>query len=330
MTMRRDGPRHAVIGTCTLSLRNIQDADVLLANGLEMIDEMAREAERQGWRPDIMVLPEHFAVPAGSNPFETGEDLDGRTITAVAARARAHDAYVVVPMYVRDGDAVHNSAVLLDRTGEPVGVYHKAFPVVLPDGSIERGITPGREFPIFETDFGRVGLQICWDVVFDDGWRALAAQEAELVLFPSAAPTVPLMLSHAYRYEYYVASSVMRPPSIIVDPQGCIIARSSQDREVAVARVDLDYRVVPSTFLWSRGDALKEKYGDIIDWGWHDAEGSCLMTSSDPEMPIGRFLETEGIMTLSDWVDYNRRRIGEARGGPPVMPPEAENQGDTL
>ena len=325
MTMRKAGPRPTVIGTCTLPIRDIRDADLLLANGLEMIDEMAREAERQGWSPDILALPEHFAVPSGSDPFATGEDLGGRTVTAVSERARAHGAYVAVPMYVREGDAVYNSAVLLDRTGEPVGVYHKVFPVVLPDDSVESGITPGREFPIFETDFGRVGLQICWDVVFDDGWRALAAQEAELVIFPSAAPTVPLMVSHAYRYACYIASSVMRPPSVIVDPQGRIIAQSSQNREVAVARVDLDYRVVPSTFLWSRGTALQKKYGDAIDWGWHDAEGSCLMTSSDPEMPIGRFLEAEDIMTLPAWIDYNRRRIAEERHGPPTMPPGAED-----
>jgi len=133
------------------------------------------------------------------------------------------------------------------------------------------------------------------------------------------------MISHAYRYQYYVASSVMRPPSVIVNPQGRVIAQSDGDREVVVARVDLDNRVVPSTFLWSRGDALKEKYGDTIDWNWHDAEGSCLMTSSDPDMPIGRFLETEDIMTLQAWVAYNRTRIEAERGGPGRVPPGPES-----
>ena len=116
----------------------------------------------------------------------------------------------------------------------------------------------------------------------------------------------------------------MRPPSVIVNPQGRVISPSSADRQVTVARVDLDYRVVPSTFLWSRGDALKAKYGDAIDWNWHDAEGLCLMTSRDPGMPIGRFLETEDIMTLKAWVAHNRSRIREERGGPPVMPPGAD------
>lgn len=314
MSLRKPGPRHTTIGTCTLSLRDIDDADELLANGLAMIDAMAREADRQGLRLDIVALPETFALPSGSLPETAGEALDGHTVTTIAAKAREFGTYAVVPMYLRQGDAVHNSAVLLNRSGEPVGFYHKAFPVVLPDDSIEHGITPGDECPVFETDFGRVGLQICWDAVFDDGWTALADQEAELVIMPSAAPTIPLVISHAYRHQYYLASSVMRPPSVIANPQGRIIAQSAANKEVAIARVDLDYRVVPSTFLWSRGDALKKKYGDIIDWNWHDAEGSCLMTSSDPEMPIGRFLEIEGIMTLSQWVAYNRQRIEQERG----------------
>ena len=320
MTMRKPGPRPAVIGTCTLDIRGIPDADVLLANGLAAIDAMAREAEKQGWGLDIVVLPEHFAVPNGSDPVTAAEDLDGPTVSALAERARVHGTYVVVPMFMREGGTVHNSAVLLDRSGSPAGVYHKAFLAVMPDDSIGRGTTPGGEFPLFETDFGRVGLQICWDSVFDDGWEALAAQEAELVLFPSAAPSLPYLISHAYRYSYYVAGSIMRPPSPVVNPMGRVIARSSRDGEVALARVDLDYRVVPSTYLWSRGNALQRKYGDTIDWNWHEAECACLMTSKDPEMPIGRFLETEDIMTLREWVDYNRRRIFDERDGPPAMP----------
>ena len=161
-------------------------------------------------------------------------------------------------------------------------------------------------------------------MVFDDGWEALAAQEAELVIFPSAAPSISLVISHAYRYQYYVASSVMRPPSVIVDPLGLVLSQSSENREVAVARVDLDYRVVPSRYLWERAGEVKEKYGDTIDWNWHSAESSCVMTSSNPEMPIGRFLEVEDMMTLNEWVAYNRRRIAQERGGPPVMPPGTE------
>ncbi len=75
-TVRKPGPRHAVIATCTLSIRDAGDAGALLANGVKLIDDMAREAERQGWSPDIMALPEHFALPPGSNPPGVAHQVD--------------------------------------------------------------------------------------------------------------------------------------------------------------------------------------------------------------------------------------------------------------
>ena len=319
MTRRRDGPRPAVIGTCTLSNRDIGDADALLSNGLSMIDDMARAAEQKGWSLDIVALPEHFAIPEGT-PADAAEGLDGRIVSAVAEKARAYGTHAVVPTLLHEGGAAHNSVVLLNRQGEPVGHYHKVFPVVMPDGSVEHGLTPGREFPVWDLDIGRVGAQICFDAAYEDGWQALAAQEAELVVFPSAAPCIAYLVSYASRFGYYIAGSIRRPPSLIVGPLGNVVAQASRDREAVVARVDLDYRLVPSRFLWTRGDALKERYGDRIDYGWHDAEGSCIMTSRDPDLPVGRFVEMEAVETMPDWLARNRRAQDEARGGPITTP----------
>ncbi len=118
------------------------------------------------------------------------------------------------------------------------------------DGSLEFGITPGREFPVFDLDFGRVGMQICWDVGFADGWQALADQDAELVLF-ATNPAVPLALrGYAWRHGYYIAASTVHPVAPVVDPIGRVVAATSTDREVVVVRVNLDYRVVHSNCMW--------------------------------------------------------------------------------
>ena len=326
MTKRKDGPRPVVIGTCALSGRGVKSADVRLADGLAMIDKMAHEAERQGWGLDIVALPEHFALVDGSAPQASAESLDGRTVSAMAEKARAYGTYAVVSLYLAEGGAFYNSAVLLDRRGEPIGVYHKVFPVVMPDGTVEQGITPGSEFPVWDLDIGRVGMQVCFDAAYEDGWQALAAEEAELVVFPSAAPCIAAIISYASRFGYYVAGAIYRPPGFIVDPLGAVIARADADREVAVARVDLDYRIVPSRFLWTRGDELKRKYGDRVDYGWHDAEGSCIMTSTDPGLPVGRFIEAEGIETMPDWLACNRQAQDKARGRRLTMPPKVKGR----
>jgi hypothetical protein len=159
---------------------------------------------------------------------------------------------------------------------------------------------------VFDLEFGRVGVQICFDVCYDEGWEALAAQEAELVLFPSAAPCVSALVSQAYRGGYYIAGAISRPPAVVVDPVGREIARAAGDREAAVVRIDLDYRILPSRFTWTRGDEIKRKYGERVDFGWHDAEGFCLMTSRDRSLPVGRLIEREKLETLREFCDRNR------------------------
>jgi hypothetical protein len=105
-----------------------------------------------------------------------------------------------------------------------------------------------------------------------------------------------------------------------VDPLGKEIARAPQDKDVAVVRVDLDYRLLPSRFTWTRGPDVKATYGDRVDFGWHDAEGSCIMTSTDPGLPVGRFIEAEGIEMMPDWLARNRQAQDKARGRRLTMP----------
>jgi predicted amidohydrolase len=309
----KDRPRPAVIGTCSLSARGINDSDQTLANGLAMVDEMAQKADENGWNLDMVLLPESFAHVDGNSPLEKAETIDGKIVTALAEKARTYNTYAAVPLWLREEDRVHNSVVILDRKGDPVGVYHKVFPVVLPDGSLEGGVTPGQKFPVFDLDFGSVGVQICFDVCYDEGWKALAAQGAELILFPSAAPSVSALISHAYRHSYYIVASTYRPPAIAVNPLGHEIAKAVNDREVAIVRIDLNYRILPSRFIWTRGDEIKSKYGDSVDFGWHDAEGFCLITSSDSKLPIGRLVELENLETISEFLSRNQQVQNDRR-----------------
>jgi predicted amidohydrolase len=321
MTQRKPGPRPAVIGTCTLSPYGVAGGDTQrLADGLGLVDQMARQAESNGWRLDLVLLPEHFAQGERVPPAENAETLDGRVVAALAQKARAYGTYVGVPLRLREGKTLFNALILLGRNGEPVGVYRKAFPVLTLDGLLEGGLTPGREFPIFELDFGRVGAQICFDVFFDEGWETLDAREAELVLFTSATSGVAWLRSHANRHQYYIMASTFRPPSIIVDPIGQELARTTADRQTLVVRVDLDYRVLPWNSLRDWGKALGQKYGSRIRQDWHYEEDHCLLTSLDPELPVGELLKREGLETCREHLVRNTAAITAARGGPPERP----------
>lgn len=82
---------------------------------------------------------------------------------------------------------------------------------------------------------------------------------------------------------------------------------------LSVVRIDLDYRILPSRFIWTQGDEIKGKYVDSVDFGWHDAEGFCLLTSSDPKLPIGRLVEMENLETISEFLSRNRKAQTAAR-----------------
>jgi predicted amidohydrolase len=317
---RNDGPRFATIGICTLWQADAPSAAAQLADYLAMIDAMARAAERQGWRLDLALLPEVSFKFAEGNLRAAAEDTEGKTAAAIGAKARQLGAYAVAPILRASGGAVYNSLVLLDRAGRSVGVYDKVHPVMMRDGSLEFGVAPGREFPVFDLDFGKVGMQICWDVAFADGWQALADQDAELVLF-ATNPAVPLALrGYAWRHGYYIAASTVHPIAPVVDPVGRVVVATSADREVAVARINLDYRVVHSNCMWDWPLDEHPEYQGRMKIEWDADAHEFLVSSLVSDLPVQRFLTTEGLLTGRQRNGRNIELLLKERGGPPVLP----------
>jgi len=317
MTNRKPGPRPVVVGTCTLSpFQHPRGNAGRLADGLALVDRMAAEARARGWGLDLVVLPEHFAQGERLPHEEEAEPLDGPLVAALAEKARLYRTHVALSMLLADAGRFWNAVVLLDRQGRPVGTYRKVRPVLHLDGSLERGITPGSDVPVWDLDFGRVGAQVCFEAFFDSGWQALDAGGAELVVLPSATSAVAALRSQAWRHEYYVVASTFRAPTVIVDPLGREVARTSGDKEVLVERFDLDYRVLPWNSLRDFGAALAETYGARVRQDWHREEDMCLVTSLDAALPVGELLRREKLETNREHLARNVVAQDAARGGP--------------
>ncbi|MBN2582038.1 MAG: carbon-nitrogen hydrolase family protein [Planctomycetes bacterium] len=315
MSKRRNGPRPAVLGTCTLGPWAMKDPAERLTTSLSMIDGMAREAATHDWQLDLAVLPEHI-TQGGDIPIEQkAEPIDGRTVTAMAEKARQHKCNVAISVLLADGGTFSNSVVFLDRAGEVVGRYDKNHPVLHLDGTLECGVSPGRGAPVIELDIGRVGAQICFDVFYGDGWQALDDGGAELVVLPSATSGAGAMRSHAWRHGYYVLSSTFRVPTMLVDPLGREVARTAADRDVLVTRVDLDYRVLPWNSLRDFGKALGEKYGSRICQNWDYEQDMCLLTSLDESLPVAELMKREGLETHREHLARNTACQLAAAGG---------------
>src|SRR6187402_2973452 len=166
--------RNKIVRVVTISQADLnRSGRTILNDTLERLDRAAT------FRPDIAALPEVFV---GGEP----EIVPGPVTDRLADWARRHSSYVVFGIKTRVGDHVFNSAVLLNRMGKVVGQYNKAHPT---EGELEQGIHPGKlDSGIFETDFGTIGIQICFDVNWWDQWKALKQKGAKIVFFPAAYP----------------------------------------------------------------------------------------------------------------------------------------------
>ena len=147
-------------------------------------------------RPDLFVLPELFNT--GYFPqyrdwtwMDSAEPLDGPTMTAMRACARDHAVNIVAPIFEMAAPGhYYDSAVMIGRDGEILGVYRKVHPAAME--SLEKiYFRPGSRFPVVQLDTGwRVGLIICYDTYFPEAARAAALGGAELLVIPFAGGTM--------------------------------------------------------------------------------------------------------------------------------------------
>ena len=155
------------------------DPSQTLARAVALIDAAGAQ------HADLVCLPETFV--ASGLPAEKAraivEPIDGPTFKALAERARSHRINVVAGMHVLENGVISNVAVLYDRDGELTGSYSKRHPT---EGEIDSGITPGAPAKVFQTDIGRIGLAICFDLNWPDLWAEMKTQGAEIVCWISA------------------------------------------------------------------------------------------------------------------------------------------------
>jgi predicted amidohydrolase len=203
---------------------------------------IAKAATRKA---DLIVLPETLTYyGTGKKMHECAEPIPGPSTEYFGRLAVKHDLYIVAGLLEREGPAVYNVAVLISPNGKVIGKYRK---VTLPRGEIEAGITPGRDYPVFETRFGKVGMMICYDGFFPEVARALAIQGAEVIVWPVWGCNPLLASARACENHVYVVSSTYTDASKhdwmisgIYDHHGDVLSQADTWGEIAITEVDLN------------------------------------------------------------------------------------------
>jgi len=187
---------------------------------------------------DIVCLPEAITLVGTSLDYiAASEPLPGPTTNFLGDLARKYRMYIVAGILESDGGVVYNTVVLMDRKGELAGKYRK---LSLPREEIEGGVTPGNSSPVFDTDFGRIGMMICWDVTFPETARTLTMKGAEVIFLPIWGGNLTLAKARAIENQVYLVSSSYDMKSAVFDLEGEIITEATEDNPVAVVEVDLN------------------------------------------------------------------------------------------
>lgn len=271
-----------------------------------MVEQMAALAKsRYGRGLDLAILPE-TAVSGEANGSALAHSLpfDGEIKEAFARTAREHNCYIVVPSYLLESEAksaCSNAAILVGRKGEVVGAYRKIHLVVsLDSGTMEGGATPGDALPVFDCDFGKLGIQICYDMEFEEGWTELERRGAELIAWPTQSPQTSQPAARARQHRFYIVSSTWRHNASIFEPTGKIAAQIKPPESILVHELDLSYALLPWSSKLRNGEALRQAYGDKVGFHYYEDEDCGIFWSNDPKIKISEMVRSIGVLELEE------------------------------
>lgn len=312
-------PRKVIVASACVALSGSKDVDERVAKIESLLAEAVTETRRRfpGERLDLFFLPENAlrrgtaAQPASAKALT----LDDPAVRRLASKAAKERVWLVLPMILAEkAEAAvfySNAAVLIDRSGSVAGIYRKTHPTASKDGDFENGITPGRETPVFETDFCKLGIQICWDMSYEEGWDILASRGAELVVMPSMSPQNVRLSGYAQRHRYWVVNSTPRDNVTVFNPIGLADAQRTEPG-VLVHRFDLASAVVHWNAAIEEGRAFSRRFGKDAGYSWSRREDTGLFWSNDPQRSVGSMLRELGIETMDAQVERIKARLREA------------------
>jgi len=230
-----------------------QAQEHMLESGLSLLEE-ALEKDTV-----FCCLPEFFNVfGARQEDYCTLAVNHAEVLERVRALASSHQSYIVLPMLVPDGGNFYNRAYLIAPDGTLKGHYDKVHPTLAEREKL--GVVGGHSIDVFDTEYGRVALPICYDIYFPEFFAALAQRQPDILFFPSLQrsdhepASEALLKARAMDTKSYIArasygrqtdlpwkAGQMFGQSAIVHPDGTLLANAGHYEGIALAHVEVPF-----------------------------------------------------------------------------------------
>jgi beta-ureidopropionase len=265
-------------------------------NPLERVNEVLNVLELMvPYQPDIISLPETFAFSSLEKEYKAaGAPAD--LFLPVKNFAKAHRCYLICPTYTTKEGSIYNTALLIDRNGQEIGMYLKIHPA---ENELQSGIRPGpMDPPVFDTDFGRIGIQICYDLKWTDGWTRLKQKGAEIIFWPSAYAGGRELCSKAWQNQVFMVSSSRKNTARICDISGEVLAQTGfWQPNYACTKLNLEKACIPTWPYVSEFEKIIQKYKNKIRITTFDEEEWTFLESMDADIRIADILKEYALKT---------------------------------
>jgi len=274
------------------SMQPLEIRDRMIEAHIPYIEEAAKQGVQVLCFQEVFTQP-YFCPSQDRKWYAAAEAIpDGHTTRLMQEYAKKHSMVIVVPIYEEVMPGVYyNTAGVIDADGTFMGKYRKVHIPQVDPGFYEKFFfKPGDlGYPVFQTAYVKLGVYICYDRHFPEGWRALALNGAEYIVNPSA--TVAGLSKYLWELEQPASAAAngvfigainrigseepwasshnmgeFYGSTYIVNPRGEIEAQASYgDDELLVHEIDLDMvRQVRDTWQFFR-DRRPETYSPLTD-----------------------------------------------------------------
>lgn len=218
----------------------------MVEQNVRLLREAAKEGTDLALTSEAINFPGQLRCMGECASAELVAEHQEWVIGQLGGVAKEAGMYVVAGLFRLGEDGnLRNQAVVFDRTGKEAHTYTKNFLV----GDECGYLTAGTGFPIWMSEFGPIGIGVCWDMQFPETCRAYAKQGANLVLAPTWGWEHAYARARAYENGVYVAAAMavpsykpiegMRAPSQVIAPNGTVLVEGPCDRAgIVVADID--------------------------------------------------------------------------------------------
>jgi predicted amidohydrolase len=276
-----------------------------------LMDDAAKLVERGGrMGADLVAFPELYPQLALKDMFHHAEPAEAGTLDTVRDLARRHKLLIVWPRLEYEPErGIRNTAILVDRSGEILGRYHKMFP---PPGELEKGVIPGTEVPVFETDFGRVGMLICFDLNFPEVMEQLKRGRPDVVAFSSMYRGGLQAQALAFELGAFVVTAISSELGLVIDRCGRIIKESTYEA-LGVAAINTNSVALHMDGNWTKMDAMLARHAPALQFDYHTREAYFVIEST-AERDIQELVKEFALETADAYFDRSRRLRSESLG----------------